>query len=355
MTCRIIGPKDREKWDQFVAGSKNSPILQAYEWGELKGAFGWEPIRIAIEADGQIKAAVSVLKRKIPGFNKTIFYAPRGPVIDFTDGALLGELLAAIETEAIKHNAIVLKIDPDIDENDTAGVAALKAAGFRKAGRQIQPRATSIIDLTRDLASIMQGFEPKTRYNIRLAEKKGVAVREESNSDGVARFYALHRETSRRDNFLVHNLTYYKKLEELLCPRGMAKIFTAYYEGEPIAAVFIFCFGSKVWYMFGASSAKYRAVMPNHALHYTVIGWAKAHGFSTYDLWGIPAEPKEGHPLYGVYRFKKGFNGQIVKLVGVYDLPYRKLWYMLFDRGVIWRQNLRSLLTKGKISDSLGE
>ena len=135
----------------------------------------------------------------------------------------------------------------------------------------------------------------------------------------------------------------------------MARLFIAYHEGKPIAGVFIFCFGDRIWYMYGASSNIYRNFMPNHALHWHVIKWAKSAGYKTYDLWGIPSNPTEKHPLWGVYRFKKGFNGRLVKYVGVYDLPLQPVFYHLFDKGLNLWQNIRSLVTKGKIEDSLSE
>ncbi|MFH0887181.1 MAG: peptidoglycan bridge formation glycyltransferase FemA/FemB family protein [bacterium] len=356
MNYQIVGDKDRAKWNEFVSLSDYSPILQSYEWGELKGSFGWTPIRIALlDSNNHITAAASILKRKIPGFNKSLFYCPRGPVVNYNDKVLVNDLLIAIRKEAKKHNAVVLKIDPDIHEDMWYILTLLKELGFKKAMKQIQPRATMILDLCKSLDSLMETFEQKTRYNIRLALKKGVKVKEETSAAGVRNFYAIHQETSQRDEFLIHPLKYYEKVQELMGGSGMARIFTAYYEGHAIASVFIFYFGKRVWYMFGASSSKYRNVMPNHALHYEVIRWAKEHGYSTYDFWGIPAAPSEDHPLFGVYRFKKGFNGKLIKLIGVYDLPFNYLWYILLERGIYWYQNLRSLITKGKISDSLGE
>ena len=117
----------------------------------------------------------------------------------------------------------------------------------------------------------------------------------------------------------------------------------------------IFAFGDKIWYMYGASSDAYRNVMPNHLLHWAVIKWAKEKDYKYYDLWGIPANPTENHPLYGVYRFKKGFKGRLVKYVGVYDFPYSPLFYHALEFGTLCWQGFRSLIAKGKIEDSLQE
>jgi lipid II:glycine glycyltransferase (peptidoglycan interpeptide bridge formation enzyme) len=355
MKKRLITYPDREIWNKFVADSPTSPVLQSFEWGEFKSKFGWKPIRIAIEDQGKIVAGISILKKQIPFSGFSMFYAPRGPIVDFSNRELFECLLAAVEDEADEQRAAYLKIDPAVPEAQAVVLDNLMSLGFVKAPKQVQPRATFQLDLSRGLDEILKSFEEKTRYNVRLAEKKGVQVQENSSEKGIKLFYEMYEKTARRDKFLIHPLKYYLALKAELFERGMGKIFVAYYKGKPIASVVVFCFGSRVWYMYGASLAEHRNVMPNHLLHWQVIQWAKGRQFTTYDLWGIPANPSEGHPLWGVYRFKKGFNGQLVKYIGVYDFPYSPLFYNVFEFGVIWWQRLRSLLTKGRIEDPLSE
>jgi len=355
MKSRLITYSDRDAWNNFVASSPESPILQSFEWGEFKSKFGWQPMRIVVEDDGKMVAGISILRREIPYLKYSLFYAPRGPVVDFNNPKLLGFLLDAVEKESDTHRAISLKIDPDLNEEKAEILADLKRIGFVKAGKQIQPRATILLDLSRDLDEILKSFDEKTRYNVRLAARKGVEIREDPSLKGIRIFCKLYRETALRDKFLIHPEKYYRLMNEIIFKPGFATNFIAYYDNQPIASVIIFCFGSKVWYMYGASSSEYRNLMPNHLLHWHVIQWAKEKGYKTYDLWGIPANPKEGHPLWGVYRFKKGFSKNIVRNIGAYDFPYSPLFYNAFEFGVRWWQNLRSLATKGKIEDSLGE
>jgi len=267
----------------------------------------------------------------------------------------LHDLLEAIEKEADRDHAISLKIDPEVSAFDAIVTGNLRNAGFIRAAKQIQPRATFIINLDRPLDELLAGFEEKTRYNIRLAEKKGVSVQEEPDETGIGRFYSLYQTTAQRDRFMIHPKIYYQKIREIMFAGGLGTNFVAYYQGQPVAAVIIFSFGRKIWYMYGASSSEARNVMPNHLLHWEVIKWAKERGYKQYDLWGIPFEPKKSHPLFGVYRFKKGFHGDLVKYVGAYDFPYSPLLHGLLENGLIWYQNLRRLVTKGKIEDSLSE
>ncbi len=355
MKSRIITAPEKNLWNDFVAGSAEPSILQSYEWGEFKALFGWKPVRILLEGDRAPAAGISVLRREAPLIKHSFFYAPRGPVLDYNNKQLLHDLFERVEKEAERYHAISLKIDPAVSEDDQAGRDNLRALGFEKARKQVQPRATFILDLDRDLDALLKSFEEKTRYNIRLAEKKGVVVKEDVSEQGIAVFNQLYKETARRDNFLVHPPVYYQKLREIMFPAGLGTNFIAYYEGKPVGAVIILAFGKRIWYMYGASASEYRNVMPNHLLHWEVIKWAKDRGYKEYDLWGIPANPQEGHPLFGVYRFKKGFNGKPVKYIGAYDFPYSPLFNYMFEHGLTWWQNVRSLLTKGKIEDSLSE
>lgn len=352
MKTRLITYAEKDLWNEFVANSPECPILQSFEWGELKSCFGWQPLRLAIEDQGKIIAGASILKREIPYIKHSLFYCPRGPVVDFHNKEIFDALLSAIEKEAEKHHAISLKIDPDLSaENE----GVLKSFGFEKAHKQIQPRASIELDLEPDLDAILMSFDEKTRYNVRLAEKKGVSVREETNELGVKTFYRIYQETALRDKFLIHPIKYYQKIRELIFEKGLGANFIAYYKDKPIAGVIVFCLGKKIWYMYGASASAYRNVMPNHLLHWEIIKWAKEKRFKIYDLWGIPADPKPGHPLYGVYRFKRGFNGKTIMNVGAYDFPYSPMLYHATEHGMNFMYALRSLLTKGKIEDSLGE
>lgn len=355
MRSRIITAPEKNLWNDFVARSANPSVLQSYEWGEFKAQFGWQPIRILLDGEREPVAGISVLKREAPFVKHSFFYAPRGPIMDFSNKELLHDLLERVEKEADRYHAISLKIDPEIPEDDLAARDNLKALGFEKALKQVQPRATLIVNLDRDLAGILKSFEEKTRYNIRLSEKKGVVVREDVSEKGIEIFNELYKETARRDNFLVHPPVYYQKLREIMFPAGLGTNFIAYFEGKPVGAVIILAFGRRISYLYGASASEYRNVMPNHLLHWEVIKWAKDRGYKEYDLWGVPANPQAGHPLFGVYRFKKGFNGRLVKYIGAYDFPYSPLFFNLFEHGLVWWQNLRSLITKGKIEDSLSE
>lgn len=354
--CKILESQfELDEWNNFVSNTEECPIIQTIEWGEFKRISGWVPICIAVFDKDKIVGGISILKRKIPFIGKSLFYAPRGPVLDFHNEVIFSLLVSKIKEVAKIHKAIVLKIDPEILEYDSIVTDILQKYNFRFAKKQIQPRATLFLDLTQSLDDLLASFESKTRYNIRLSARKGVVVKELTNQDGVDNFYKIYIDTAKRDTFIIHPFDYYKKVVEIMAEKGMVHIFLAYYNDIPIAGVYIFSFGCKTWYMYGASSNEYRNLMPNQALHWEVIKWAKVKGYKIYDLWGIPVNPHPKHPLYGVYRFKKGFGGELKKFVGMHDLVLQSFWYNLMNKGIKTYVSVRSLIKKGKISDSLGE
>ncbi|MFA5104316.1 MAG: peptidoglycan bridge formation glycyltransferase FemA/FemB family protein [Candidatus Margulisiibacteriota bacterium] len=326
-------------------------ILQSDEWGIVKAGFGWEPIKLAL-SNG---ASAMLLKRKLPLIKKCFFYVPRGPLIDFDSPDEVNMFVKAAYSEAKKHGALFLRMDPEVPESDDNALRILKTQGFVKARKEVQPRSTFILDLSPTLEKIRAGFESKFRYNIHIAEKHGITIKQGTDEKSVEDFYKIYKETCSRQNFIIHPLSYYQKIRSSIIAKGLGQVFTAYHEQVPVASVIVFNFGKRIWYMYGASLNSYRNMMPNNLLHWEIIKWAKEKGFKEYDLWGIPSNPKEGHPLWGVYRFKKGFNGTLFKFIGSYDLPFNGFLYRLFDKAIILYQNTVRLIKKGTISDSLSE
>jgi len=354
--CRLAqSEQDFNGWNSFLAQSKISPISQTKEWGNLKKISNWKSYILILEQGNVILGGIMILKRNIPFLNKSIFYAPRGPVVDFHNKDLLSILINKVRFLAQNHQAIVLKIDPEIEEDDELAKENLYSLDFKFINKQIQPRATFFVDLNRDLDDILMSFKSKHRYNIRLSKRKDIEVEMMTNQKGIDIFYDILEETANRDSFIIHPKIYYEKVVDYLKKGDMIKIFIAFYHKKPLAGVYIFCFGNKIWYMYGASSAEHRNRMPNHAIHWQVIKWAKNNNYKTYDLWGIPVKPRPEHPLYGVYRFKKGFKGEKKVFIGMHDLIFKPFWYKFFNKSLNTYTKLRSLIKKGKISDSLKE
>jgi len=329
-------------WTSFVAASPWGHVLQSSQWGQLKERFGWQVERLAVENQGQWLAGAQVLFR--PLGPKTIAYVPKGPITDWADAEATQALLEAMHHLCRQRRAILLKIEPDVAKNPTLA-QRLTGLGFRASPQTIQPRCTILLDLTPDPETILARMKSKTRYNIRLAARKGVTVREGTAED-LPGFYRLMRTTGERDGFGIHGDSYYESAYQLFVPQGLAKLFLATFEDQVLAGIMAFAFGQRAWYMYGASSDEHRNLMPNYLLQWEAIQWAKEHGCLTYDLWGIPDEEeavleseflKRSGGLWGVYRFKRGFGGQVVHYLGAYDYVYSPLLYRLYNKLATWR------------------
>jgi len=306
-------------WNKFLAKHPNAHLLQTGEWGELKSAFGWKPARIV---DGD--TGVQILFRKLPlGF--TIGYIPKSN----PDKSLLSE----IDNVCKSNRAIFLKLEPDLWDDGQPETLSL---GFKTSSHNIQPPRTIIIDICGTDDEILAKMKQKTRYNIRLAEKKGVTVRA---WDDIEAFHKMMLVTGGRDGFGVHSLEYYKRAYQLLEPKGLGEILVAEYEAKPLAALFVAQNGKRAYYLYGASTNEERNRMPTYILQWEAIKWAKERGCEEYDLWGVPDEDEETleanfqtrhDGLWGVYRFKRGFGGELKRAAQALDRVYNPLLYWAY-------------------------
>lgn len=324
-------------WDTHIS-HHHGHLLQSWAWGDLKNRFGWTARRVCLG-----DAAAQILFRRLPlGFS--IAYIPKGPVVDWTKSDLCHALFSTLHAEAKKHRAVFLKVEPDLalesahsgSASPLAAVNFLTGAGFTFANT-IQPRTTLVVDISGNETAILAAMKQKTRYNIRLAEKKGVTVRQGSAAD-LTVFYHLALVTARRDGFGVHSPDYYQAAYELFAPDRCA-LLIAEFEGEPLAALMAFRQGQAAYYFYGASANEQRHLMAAYLIQWAAIRWAKSQGCTRYDLWGIPnadlatleAEFEQRHDgLWGVYRFKRGFGGQWARSIGAFDYVYNPLFYQLY-------------------------
>lgn len=316
------------EWNQYIQSQPNTHLLQTGEWGELKSAFGWKPIWIINE-----KSGVQILFRKLPlGF--TVGYIPK-LAVSFQQSAYSQQLWREIDVVSKQNHAIFVKLEPDLWENQKPDTWNLE---LRTSPQNIQPPRTIIIDIKESEEAILSRMKQKTRYNIRLAEKKGVTIRA---WDDVESFHKMMLLTGRRDGFGVHSLEYYQRAYELLHPKQMGELLVAELEGKPLAALFVARNGNRAYYLYGASTDEERNRMPTYLLQWEAIKWAKACGCKEYDLWGVPDEEettleanfeKRHNGLWGVYRFKRGFGGQLKRAAQAMDRVYNPLLYWAYLR-----------------------
>jgi len=320
-----------EAWDTLVALHPAGTVLQTSRWARLKATFGWD--WEIVTPDAIPSSGALVLYRTLPFGVGTIAYVPRGPLVDWDDAQAVAAMLDALRVAARRRRAWALWLEPEMLDTPEAH-AHLQACDLRAVTRTIQPPRTIIVDIAPAEDVILAQMRSKTRYNIRLAGRKGVTVREGTVDDAAA-FYALMTETGNRDEFGIHSEAYYRRVFELFLPSGHAALLLAEVEGELVAALVVFALGAKAWYLYGASSERHREKMPPYALQWAAIRWAKARGCTVYDLWGIPDFDEEtleaqfterNDGLWGVYRFKRGFGGQVIRCVGLWEQPLHLLY-----------------------------
>jgi peptidoglycan pentaglycine glycine transferase (the first glycine) len=311
------------EWNQYLEDHPNAHLLQTGAWGELKAAFGWKSIRVV---SGEI--GVQILFRKLP-LGLTVGYIPKA---NFDQS-----LWPDIDSICKQNQAIFLKLEPDLWEGQ--GLSLITNYSLLTPSlHNIQPPRTLIVDIRNSEEEILARMKQKTRYNIRLAEKKGVTVRAWNN---IESFHKMMLLTGSRDGFGVHSCEYYQRAYDLLRPKQMAELLLAEYEEKSLAGLFVARNGNRAYYLYGASIDEERNRMPSYLLQWEAMKWAKARGCEEYDLWGVPDEDeatleanfeKRQDGLWSVYRFKRGFGGELKRAAQAMDRVYNPLLYWAYSR-----------------------
>lgn len=327
----------------YLMGGDN--FLQSGFWGEFKSRKGWEAFAYRYEWRGE-SLRLLVLVRRFFRF-LSMAYVPFGPdLTGVDDGEHLAELGNALQAE-LPLGTLFVRFDLRDDRVENSDLP--DEGGLRKAPADIQPPDTVLLDISRSDDDIREGMHRKWRYNIRLAEKKGVRV-SEASPDLLYRWYELYKITGERDRIALHPESYYKDLFRLagLMEGGGAvrgrdfpdfRLWLAYHDEELLAGIITVFYGKRATYLYGASSNRKRNVMPAYALQWTAIQAAKEAGCTEYDFFGIPPRDDPSHPMHGLYRFKTNFGGRVVHYLGSWDLPYGKLFYTIYrfaERGRQW-------------------
>ena len=313
----------KNEWTQFLADHPDHSLLQTAAWGELKSGFGWTPFYVISETAGAM-----VLFRKLPGGLK-VAYIPRGPIgHDFT------ALWPEIHSLCRKEHAVFLRVEPDFWQGSPeAGELEYTMEGFIPSFATVQPPRTILVSLDGSEEDLLMRMNQKTRYNIRLSQKKDLTVEESAD---VSVFHQLMQTTGSRDAFSVHSEEYYRKALDCFREGNKARIILVRYQGKPLSALMLFTEGKRGYYLYGASSNEERNRMPNYLAQWTAMKLSMEAGCTEYDLWGIPDEDEETleaqfqerhDGLWQVYRFKRGFGGKVLRTMGSFDYVYSPLLY----------------------------
>ncbi len=339
---------DEEEYSKFLENHERCNFQQSIEWANVKTSWKREVI-LAENSNKKIIGSLMVWIRKIPFFGN-IMYSARGPVCDIHNLEVLSQLTEGAKLLAKKYNAIVLRIEPDIESSDTIFRNIMLELGYqikddaKNFRDEIQPRYVFRLDTkgkTED--EVFKAFHQKTRYNIRLATKKGVTVKEGTKED-LKDFHKIMVTTGLRDGFITRPLEYFEKMLDCLKDDHM-KVLMAYYQDKPISGVIPIMYGNKTWYLYGASSNEHRNLMPNYLLQWEMIKLALKRHSDIYDLRGVPGIPDDSN---GLYRFKKGFGAVYTEFIGEVYIPFKPLTYKLYKISEKIFRNIRALKLKFK-------
>lgn len=339
-TIREVGQAAREEWDGWLAASPGGGhVYQCHQWGEFKREQGWKPIRLILEKDGHIAGAGQfLLKSTFPAVPGKLMYASKGPWLPWDDEAAVRAFFERASEIARREGAHTLKMEPEVRAEREDTKEMLGEIGFGKARYDLNFDATILMDLSASEEDLLAGMGKTTRYNVRLAGRKGVEVREPEDFDWAFETYYGWREelAQRKEGLHVFRPRRYSYDQTwMLHDSGNGHFFFAFHEGEPLSGGYFSIVGSKLYYMLSASAQHGQKLNPNHLLQWEVMRWAKDKGVTCYDMMAAPKRENrhDADPYYGVYKFKMGFGGEVVDFIGCLDLPVQPrlaaAWYRL--------------------------
>lgn len=320
-----------------ILSHKSNNIFQSDVWADFQAELkrkSW-----VVKGDN-----VQGLVLKYPLYkDKYYFFSPRGPLM--TKGAKLQDLklfLRKVEALAKEENAVFYRIEPYVlDQADIYKFGFRKMAKHAPVSQQFSPPNTLVLDISRPEEKILADMKPKWRYNISLANRKGVKVREGKSLKDIRIFYELTREMEKRGGYKGHEYEYYKKMFEVLSREDVLKLFIAEHEGKPLSAILVSYFGQVATYLHGASGNEQRELMPTYALQWTAIQEAKKRHVRLYDFWGVSPKDEKNHLWAGISRFKRGFGGEEVSFGGAYDMAFDGKYYKLFSTANRFRKLMK--------------
>lgn len=316
-TIQLVNQIDPKKWDSLI----NHP-LQSWAWGEFRKSMGVKVVRIGVFENKKLVDGWQLTFHSVAHLPFTIGYFPKGP-------APTKEMLETLARFGRQQKSISIQLEPDITSAEP--VALTSFPGLKRAHHPLFTNYTFVLNLTKSENELLAAMHPKTRYNIRLAQRKGVVVKEDSSEAAFSAYLALSAETTQRQGFYAHNQTYHRHMWKTLHEAGIAKLFTASFDGKIITAWIIFCWKNTVYYPYGASSRSHREVMAPNLMLWEIATWAKKQGYFYFDLWGaMGPNPDTNDPWYGFHRFKEGYAPELVEFIGSFDLIIHPSWYRLY-------------------------
>lgn len=326
MIIQQVEKSQKTQFNDFVTHP-----LQSWEWGEFRQKAGIKVIRLGAWGKNQLIWAYQLTIHQIPFFKYTIGYLPKGTTPT-------KEMIKSLEEVGRQNNCIFIKLEPNIVQSSQSEVQNSLIPSYKP----LFTKYTFLIDLTKSEEELLKNMHPKTRYNIKVAQKHSVRVQEENTAEAFEAYLSLTHETTKRQGFYAHDDKYHRLMWQTLHPSApigsdpannskIAHLLTARYKGEILVAWILFLFKDVLYYPYGASSDNYKDVMASNLMMWETICWGKKKGARIFDLWGTPgANPSSTDPYYGFHRFKMGYAPKLVEFVGSFDLVLKPIHYALF-------------------------
>lgn len=324
--------------EQSLYNSVVSHPLQSWEWGEFRKKTNVKVERVGVFNKSKITSAFQITFHPIPYFSQTVGYLPKGPMPD-------EEQLAVIKELGEKHNALFVKLEPNIAQPVGTPSAHEDISRFlvdqgAVPGRPLFTKYTFQLDLRQSEEKLLANLKSKTRYNVNVAIKKGVKVYENTTYEGMEEYIKILQETTKRQGFYAHSPEYFRTLWQNLGKSGNLRIFNAVYDNTILVSWVMFMFNGVLYYPYGASRNVHRDAMASNLMMWEMIRFGKAQGCHSLDMWGsLGPEPNKSDAWYGFHRFKEGYGGELMEFVGTFDFVLQPTWYKLFriTESVRWR------------------
>ncbi|HEX9008046.1 MAG TPA: peptidoglycan bridge formation glycyltransferase FemA/FemB family protein [Patescibacteria group bacterium] len=312
---------DKQKFDKAAVHP-----LQSWEWGEFRKSTGVGVSRLAKVEDGEFAETYQITWHQIPKTKFFIGYCPKSVIPS-------EEALIKISEIAVARGAILVKFEPNERKNsgNEDEINKLSEVFDFKPGKALFTRYSFWLDLDQSEENLLKNMHQKTRYNLRLAERKGVKIIMDDTEEGFEDYWRLMEETTRRQGFFAHTKSYHLKMWKTMRESGMANLFKAVYEGKVLTTWIVFCLNGVLYYPYGASSNENREVMASNLMMWEVIKFGRKQKCKLMDMWGsLGPEPDEKDPWFGFHRFKQGYGPELVEFVGTYDLVIDPFLYKVY-------------------------
>lgn len=322
MDLRLITEKQKTDYNKLV-----THVIQSWEWGKFRKSLGIPLLRYGLHQNGKLIKAFQLTLHKIPFTNQYVGYLPKGPLPD-------KELAESLKKIGRENNCAFIKLEPDIEQATDNRLQVTD--GFMKSPKPLFTKYNFVLDLTKSEEEILKNMHPKTRYNIKVAQKHGVKVKTRTDDKAFDIYLKLYFETTKRQGYHGHNEHYHQKVWETLKKAGMVRLLIATYQGKPLAAWMLLNFNSTLYYPYGGSSKIHPEVMANNLVAWEAIKLGKKLGLKKFDMWGaLGPDADSKDPWFGFHKFKLGYGGKLVEYIGTYDLVFN--WPVYFTFTIIDR------------------